>query len=36
MAYLESPTLDARTERMSGATPEREGAAFRLDRKSVV
>jgi flavin reductase (DIM6/NTAB) family NADH-FMN oxidoreductase RutF len=30
MAYLESPTLDARTERMSGATPEREGAAFRL------
>jgi flavin reductase (DIM6/NTAB) family NADH-FMN oxidoreductase RutF len=30
MAYLESPTLDARTERMSGATPEHEGVAFRL------
>ncbi|HEY6578742.1 MAG TPA: flavin reductase family protein [Rhizomicrobium sp.] len=29
MAYLESPTFDARTERMSGAPPEREGAAFR-------
>jgi flavin reductase (DIM6/NTAB) family NADH-FMN oxidoreductase RutF len=30
MAFLESPTLDARTEWMSGATPGREGAAFRL------
>jgi flavin reductase (DIM6/NTAB) family NADH-FMN oxidoreductase RutF len=30
MAYLESPSLDTRTERMNGATPEREGAAFRL------
>lgn len=30
MAYLESPTLDARTQRMKNATPEREGAAFRL------
>jgi flavin reductase (DIM6/NTAB) family NADH-FMN oxidoreductase RutF len=30
MAYLESSTLDARTERMNGATPEPEGAAFRL------
>lgn len=30
MAYFESPTRDARTERMSGATSERGGAAFRL------
>ena len=30
MAYLESPPLDARTERLSSATSEREGAAFRL------
>jgi flavin reductase (DIM6/NTAB) family NADH-FMN oxidoreductase RutF len=30
MAYMESSSLDARTERMSGAMPEREGAAFRL------
>jgi len=30
MNYAESPTLDARANRLSGAPPEREGAAFRL------
>jgi flavin reductase (DIM6/NTAB) family NADH-FMN oxidoreductase RutF len=30
MALMESASLDARTERMNGATPDREGAAFRL------
>lgn len=30
MAYLESSILDARTNGMSGATLERDGAAFRL------
>ena len=30
MAYFESPTLDEQTDRMSGATPEGDGAAFRL------
>jgi flavin reductase (DIM6/NTAB) family NADH-FMN oxidoreductase RutF len=30
MAYLESATLDARTDRMNGATLESEGDAFRL------
>jgi flavin reductase (DIM6/NTAB) family NADH-FMN oxidoreductase RutF len=30
MAYLESPIIDARTDAMSGATPEGDGAAFRL------
>jgi flavin reductase (DIM6/NTAB) family NADH-FMN oxidoreductase RutF len=30
MAYFESPTLDEQTDRMSGAKPESDGAAFRL------
>ena len=30
MAYLNSPTRDARTERLTGATSEHAGAAFRL------
>jgi flavin reductase (DIM6/NTAB) family NADH-FMN oxidoreductase RutF len=30
MAYLESPIIDARTNGMRGATPERDGGAFRL------
>jgi len=30
MNYVESPTLDALTSRLSGAPPGREGAAFRL------
>jgi flavin reductase (DIM6/NTAB) family NADH-FMN oxidoreductase RutF len=30
MAYMESSSVDVRTDRMNGASPEREGAAFRL------
>lgn len=30
MAYLESPIIDARMDAMSGATPEGDGAAYRL------
>jgi flavin reductase (DIM6/NTAB) family NADH-FMN oxidoreductase RutF len=36
MAYLESPTVEARTERMNGASPEGEGAAFRLAMREFV